>query len=33
LNDDEMLAEMSHMLNSLLAHFAAGEKNAAVKKK
>jgi hypothetical protein len=33
LNDDEMLAEMSHMLNSLLAHFAAGEKNTAVKKK
>lgn len=33
LRDDEMLAEMSHVLDSLLAHFAVSEKNTAAKKK
>jgi hypothetical protein len=33
LSDDSMLAEMSHVLDSLLAHFAASEKSVAGKKK
>jgi hypothetical protein len=33
LSDDNMLAEMSHVLDSLLAHFAASEKSATGKKK
>jgi hypothetical protein len=33
LSDDDMLSEMSHVLDSFLAHFAASEKNAAGKKK
>jgi hypothetical protein len=33
LSDDNMLAEMSHVLDSLLAHFAASEKSAPGKKK
>jgi hypothetical protein len=33
LSDDNMLTEMSHVLDSLLAHFAVSEKSAAGKKK